>query len=136
MKFLDTNVLVYFADARNAGKQRQARSILAEALDGQSYMISTQVLNEFSNIALKKLFMTEDEVKEYITDFQAIITLNQRVEWTCRALEIRRRYHIQFYDSLLLAAAEAGGCDEILTEDLSDGQYYCGIKATNPFASR
>lgn len=34
---------------------------------------------------------------------------------------------------LLLAAAEANGCDEIWTEDLSDGQTYCGVKAVNPF---
>lgn len=32
-----------------------------------------------------------------------------------------------------LAAAEANGCDEILTEDLTDGQTYCGIRAVNPF---
>jgi len=25
------------------------------------------------------------------------------------------------------------GCDEIQTEDLNDGQTYCGIKAVNPF---
>lgn len=41
---------------------------------------------------------------------------------------------LEFYDSLLVAAAEATGCDEILTEDLADGQTYCGVKASNPFA--
>ena len=25
------------------------------------------------------------------------------------------------------------GCDEILTEDLADGQTYCGVRAVNPF---
>lgn len=43
---------------------------------------------------------------------------------------------MKFIDSNVLvyvAAAEAGGCDEILSEDLSDGQVYCGIKAVNPF---
>ena len=54
-------------------------------------------------------------------------------EWTNRALAIRKQYGIQFYDSLLLAAAEASGCSEIYTEDLNDGQTYCGIKAVNPF---
>ena len=50
-----------------------------------------------------------------------------------RALAIKGQYGIQFYDALMLAAAEAGGCGEILTEDLNDGQLYCGIKAVNPF---
>jgi predicted nucleic acid-binding protein len=53
--------------------------------------------------------------------------------WTRRAVWIKGRYDLQFYDSLIVAAAEAGGCDEILTEDLNDGQIYCGVKAVNPF---
>ena len=52
---------------------------------------------------------------------------------TVRALELRKQYGLQFYDALLLAAAESAGCDKILTEDLNDGQVYCGITAENPF---
>ena len=43
------------------------------------------------------------------------------------------RYGLQYYDSLLLATAEANGCEEFCSEDLNDGQAYCGIKAVNPF---
>ena len=32
MKFIDTNVLVYFADGRNREKQSIARAILADAM--------------------------------------------------------------------------------------------------------
>ncbi|MBR6733799.1 MAG: hypothetical protein IKL96_05300 [Kiritimatiellae bacterium] len=48
-------------------------------------------------------------------------------------MELRKQYGLQFYDVLLLAAAESAGCDKILTEDLNDGQVYCGITAENPF---
>ena len=41
---------------------------------------------------------------------------------------------LQFYDSLLLATAEANGCDVFLSEDLNPGQIYCGMTAVNPFA--
>lgn len=50
-----------------------------------------------------------------------------------RGLEIKRRYQLQFYDALMVSAAERAGCDEIYTEDLNDGQLYCGVKAVNPF---
>ena len=40
---------------------------------------------------------------------------------------------MKFIDSLLLATAEALGCDEFLTEDLNDGQMYGAVKAVNPF---
>ena len=134
MKFIDSNVLVYFADGRNPKKQTIARAILANAMGNQQYVISHQVLNEFANVSLKKLGMTEDEVRQYIEAFQHIHVVFQQGGWVVRALEIRKLYGVQFYDSLLLAAAESAGCDEFLTEDLGDGQVYCGIKAVNPFS--
>ena len=133
MKFLDTNVFVYFVDSRNPEKQAIARTVLANAIGNRQYAISTQVLNEFANVALKKLGMSEEEVRQYVEAFQHIRIVCQQDGWTIRALEIRKQYGLQFYDSLLLAAAESTGCDEILTEDLNDGQVYCGIKAVNPF---
>ena len=50
-----------------------------------------------------------------------------------RACDIVERYGLQFYDSLLLAAAQVNKCLEFWSEDLNDGQTYCGIKAVNPF---
>ena len=133
MKFVDTNVLIYFIDSRNTAKQSIARAVLANAIGSRQYVISAQVLNEFANVALKKLGMTEDEVRQYIEAFQHIHVVFQQSGWTVRALEIRKQYGLQFYDSLMLAAAESVGCDEVLTEDLNDGQIYCGVKAVNPF---
>ena len=133
MKFIDTNVLIYFIDSRNTAKQSIARAVLANAIGSRQYVISAQVLNEFANVALKKLGMTEDEVRQCIEAFQHIHVVFQQSGWTVRALEIRKQYGLQFYDSLMLAAAEFVGCDEILTEDLNDGQIYCGVKAVNPF---
>lgn len=133
MKFIDTNVLVYFVDGRNQDKQSIARTVIADAIGNPEYVTSLQVLNEFANVSLKKLGMTEDEVRQYIEAFQSIRIVFQQSGWTVRALEIRRQYGLQFYDSLLLAAAAAAGCDEFWTEDLNDGQMYCGIKAVNPF---
>ena len=133
MTFIDTNVIVYSVDRKNPAKQNSAREIVANAMRRQGYVISAQVLNEFSNIALLKLKMTVSEVRKFVSLFKSIKTLSLDSAWTDRALAIKEQYGTQFFDSLLLAAAESAGCDEILTEDLSDGQIYCGIKAVNPF---
>ena len=133
MRFIDTNVLVYAVDGRNPAKQRTARAIVVESLrDGRS-MLSVQILNEFANVAMKKLQMDEDEVQGYLAIFRRITVLTPSVETTLRALSLKKRYGIQFYDSLLLAAAESAGCTEILTEDLANGQTYGPVKARNPF---
>ena len=133
MTFIDTNVLVYSADKRDLRKQLRARGLIAAALDNRQYVVSWQVLNEFANVALTKMSMTEDEVCDYLSYFRRLRLQMPEPEMTERALAIRKRYGIQFYDSLIVAAAEASGCDEILTEDLNDRQVYCGMKAVNPF---
>lgn len=117
MTFIDSNVFIYSVDKRNPENMRIAREIITAAVDNQTFTISQQVLNEFANVSLKKLSMTVGEVRECIEEFLNINVAEQRLDWTCKALDIKRRYNIQFYDSLLLAAASDNGCDEILTED-------------------
>lgn len=133
MTFLDTNILVYSVDGNERAKQPIASDIVARAIDGNGFLVSAQVLNEFSNIALLKLKMTVSEVREFVSMFSRIENVPLATAWTDRALRIKDQYGLQFFDALLLAAAEANGCDEILTEDLADGQTYCGVRAVNPF---
>ncbi len=40
---------------------------------------------------------------------------------------------LSWWDSLIVAAAEAAACARILSEDLSDGASYFGITVENPF---
>ena len=133
MKFLDTNVIVYSIDDKSAEKHAKAKRIVCEAVGNSNYIISAQVLNEFANIAMRKLHKPVLTVKGYLAGLKYVETAAVRPEWTTRALEIKERYELQYYDSLLLAAAEANGCDEFWSEDLNDGQLYCGIRAVNPF---
>lgn len=133
MIFLDTNILVYSVDPRDAVKQRIARSIVFEAVDSETFLISAQVLNEFANVAVRKLNLPRVQIVSMVEKFSAIHTVPVLPGWTAQAMEIMGRYGIQFFDALLLAAAEAHGCDTIYTEDLADGHTYCGVRAENPF---
>ena len=133
MTFIDTNVLVYAVDGRDAEKQQTAKRIVMAARNSPEYMISAQVLNEFSNVALNKLKKTRDETRDFVGLFLSIAAVAVRPEWTASAIDIMKQYDLQFYDSLLLATANATGCETFLTEDLNDGQTYCGVKVFNPF---
>lgn len=133
MTFIDTNVVVYASDPSDARKNELAVEILADAFDNDQYVISSQVLNEFINTALNKLKKSNEEVIGHLHQLKTMRVVPVSAEWLERAIEIRSRYDLQFYDSLLLAAAEALGCDEFLTEDLNDGQMYGSVKAVNPF---
>ena len=132
--FLDTNVLVYLADARDARKQGIAEKFMegaiAERLDCR---ISIQTLTEFTNVCIKKLKLDKNVISvflDYFDDLQMVRTDSATVK---NALEIKARYNIQFYDAMMIAAAIASDCEEILSEDLNDGQNYDGVVAHNPF---
>ena len=133
MTFLDTNVLIYSVDGKDPAKQAVARDIVVAAVRGGGFMVSAQVLNEFSNIALLKLKLSVEEVRKFVAFFGRIGVVALESGWTDVALLLKQRYDIQFFDSLLLVAAQENGCDEILTEDLNDGQMYGSVRAVNSF---
>ena len=133
MTFLDTNVLVYAADDTDVAKHGRAYELVVRAIKGEAFMVSAQVLNEFAFVMYKKFKRTDDEIAAYLRFFGPIRTVSLEPQFSRRAIEIKVRYGLQYYDSLLLATAEANGCEEFCSEDLNDGQTYCGIKAVNPF---
>ena len=133
MTFLDTNVLIYSVDGKDLAKQAIARDIVVSAVRGGGFLMSAQVLNEFSNIALLKLKLSVEETRKFVSFFSRISVMSIESRWTDVALLLKQRYDIQFFDSLLLVAAQENGCDEILTEDLNDGQMYGRVRAVNPF---
>ena len=133
MKFIDSNVFIYAADSKNPVKRSIARKLITEAVASGGYEINVQVLNEFSSVAYRKLGLTIDEIKAYLEMFRALTILPVPADVTEKGLDVMQRYGLQFYDSLLIVAASESGCSEFISEDLNDGQIYCGMKAVNPF---
>lgn len=131
--FLDTNVFLYAFLNQDASKKSVAARIISNAvLSGDGY-VSSQVVNEFCNVMLKKSGKVLSEILEATKLFARFRMVEGSLRLTQRALELKGLYGVQFYDSLMLAFSEVAGCDEILTEDLSDGQMYGSVKAVNPF---
>ena len=50
-----------------------------------------------------------------------------------RGHAVQQRYQLSWWDSLIVAAAEAADCATILSEDLSHEAQYFGITVKNPF---
>ena len=135
MKFIDSNILVYLADMHDDGKREVAKGVVADAMRyPERYLVSTQTLAEFSNVCLGKFKMDVKTVRDYLGFLRGLNVVPYLSAAVDRALEVRARYQLQFYDALLLATAEANGCDVFLSEDLNPGQIYCGMTVVNPFA--
>jgi predicted nucleic acid-binding protein len=67
--FLDTNFLGYTADENSPEKKKTAKKMLAEFTMNDQPVISTQALQEFYNVATKKLNIHELTAKTLVHSF-------------------------------------------------------------------
>ena len=134
MRFLDTNVLVYAASSQDERKRQIAIRLLRHALEeNHDGVISLQILQEFTNVMLKRSLATDEQIERYYSYFYRLVGTEVTSDMLREAIKIRREYGIQYHDAVMIAAAKKLGCHEIVTEDLNDGQIYCGMVAVNPF---
>ena len=133
-EFLDSNVLIYAYDRAPSAKQRAAHSLVWRAFAGE-ILISTQVLTEFTTTFLHKVrpHASIEEVGNMLDALSPIRVLTVDQGMVRRAIDAHARYGIHFYDGMIVAAAERGGCSRIWSEDLNPGQTYFGITVENPF---
>ncbi len=134
LDFIDSNVVVYANDGRDAAKQKIALAVIGEAIRSGSGVISTQVLQEYANVALNKLGQRQEVVLRQLALMERMQVVSQTPALVRRAVELHGLYGIAFWDAAIVAAAENRGCDRILSEDLNTGQFYGGIRLANPFA--
>jgi predicted nucleic acid-binding protein len=134
--FLDTNILVYSFDRRVPSKQQVSHRWIRDALRTQRGVISTQVVQEFLNVALRRFAqpLTIPESREYLkTVLMPLCILYPTVSFFDRALLLRQESNFQFYDSLIVTAALDLGCSVLVSEDMQDGLRIGGLTIRNPF---
>lgn len=133
--FVDTNILLYARDASEPDKQPVAASLIADLWESGKGRLSVQVLNEFFVNVTRKLDpgLTADEAWDEIETLTAWRPVALDMPLVTRTFSAHRRYGLSWWDSMIVAAAEASNCSRILSEDLSDTQAYFGIAVVNPF---
>jgi predicted nucleic acid-binding protein len=117
--FIDTNIFIYLYSEDEIQKQ----SISQKAVNKFDCIISTQVLNEFSNVCIGKLNLSADEVESAINEITEQCTVLSVEKHNVRqALQIHKRYGYGYFDCLMLVSALNSDCKYFLTEDMADGQ--------------
>ena len=134
--FFDTNILVYSVDENDLQKKEIASQLLTDASSSKTCIISTQSLQEFYNVAVKKLKLSKQIAKEYVELFSSQLTVRQvTVPLILNAIDISIKNKLSFWDSLILSSANDNGCIIVYSEDLNNGQIVGGTKILNPFTS-
>ncbi|MEQ9825876.1 MAG: PIN domain-containing protein [Puniceicoccaceae bacterium] len=133
--FVDTNVLLYARDASEPVKQSVAARRIDQLWEGQNGRLSVQVLNEYFVNVTRKLNpgLSPDEAWDDVEALSVWDPVAIDMPLIQRGYAVQRRYHLSWWDSLIVAAAEATSCTTILSEDLTHSAQYFGITVENPF---
>jgi predicted nucleic acid-binding protein len=136
--FVDSNVLLYWRDATEPAKQQLAASWLTQLWRTGTGRTSCQVLNEFYVNATRKLKpgLDPDEAWDDVNALARWNPLPVSVDLLARSREIERRHRLSWWDSLIVAAAQAQNCALLLSEDFQDGASFGSVVVRSPFTSR
>ena len=134
--FVDTNVLIHAEDGAEADKQHSALAWIERLWRARSGRLSTQVLNEFYVNVTRKLkpAMPQGDARARVRRYAAgwnpwqIDHATVETAWAMEA-----RHGLQYWDCLVLAAAQHSGCTLVLSEDMQHEGRYGAVQVINPF---
>jgi len=134
VRFVDTNVLLYAVSKDPAEREKADRA--TEILEEADLALSVQVLLEFYVQA------TRQSRADPLTHHQAIGLVESFLRFPVRSIDVSiaraavaacHRFGISYWDAAVIEAARELGCTVVLSEDLSDGRDYAGVRVENPF---
>ena len=129
----DTNLLVYADSADEPGKQRRAIDLVKQHRAAGTAVLSTQVLQEFVNVALRKLRLSPALIRDRLAFYRRFEMVPASPELMAGALDLHVLHSFSFCDALILQAAIVSGCQQLLSEDMRHGAAFGGVRIVNPF---
>ena len=118
--FLDTNIIIYCYSNSEKEKQTISRKLFERYSE---LNISKQVINEMTNILFKKFKLSSFDIKNTIEQISNIVfTCDFNFDTQIKAIELKDKYNLQYYDALIIATALENNCNIIFSEDMQHNQ--------------
>lgn len=133
-RFIDTNVLAYAFDRHDQARRRIAKRILRELAGSRNGVVSTQVMQELYSVLTRKLALEPLTARRAVAGAANYEVVTLTPGMVLEAIDCAALEHLSIWDSLVVIAAAAARCGELLTEDLNPGQVLRGVRIVNPFA--
>jgi predicted nucleic acid-binding protein len=133
--FVDTNIWLYASS--NAREDRAKREIAREVIRRRGVGLSTQVMQEFYDAAVRKmrLNIVPEAALEILRRMGPFPVLSVSRELVLRAVEIHQRYQLRYYDAAIVGAAMELGASQLVSEDFSAHQAFGRLAVVNPFGA-
>lgn len=131
--FFDTNILVYAHTDSDLTKQKIAQELIA----ANHSFVSTQILQELSNILHRKFNQPWDDITKVLSEVSQNNIMYVNIEGNIlQACQLAARYRYSFYDSLVISSALSCNSKILYSEDLQNGQIVNELLTIiNPFKS-
>ena len=133
MNAVDTNVLIYVKDPRHPDKQAIAAALIRNLTDG---VLLWQVANEYL-AASRKLVAVGYDLTQAFNDIRAFqkVWTTKLPNWNIldRAESLQTRFHLSYWDSMIIAACLVGGVTKLYSEDFTGYGNIDGLELENPF---
>lgn len=133
--FIDTNVLIYAEASDSPLKQRAALALLKGLYEEGLGVLSTQILQEYCNVAIKKLKLSAQYVRSQLDLYEQFEVVQVTPAIIRAGLDLHQTRSVSFYDAIVLASAIASSCSVIWTEDFNASEVINGVSISNPFAA-
>ena len=129
VSFFDSNVILYLALSSSD------KSLRASRLMAHGGFIKVQVLNECTNVLRTKQGRHWHDVRDFLTGLCTRFQIEPiTIAIHCSGIRLAERYGFSVYDSFIVSAALAAGCDTLWSEDMQDGLVVDNrLTIVNPF---
>ena len=132
--FIDTNILIYAEASDEPVKQKVALALLKQLYEGASGVLSTQILQEYCNVALKKLKLPPSYIRQQLDVYEQFEVVQVTSSIIRTGIDLHQTRSIAFYDAIVVATARAAGCGLLFSEDMNSGELIDGVRVSNPFS--
>ncbi len=133
-RFIDTNILLYSISRDPAEAAKRDRAVALLAADDLG--LSAQVLQEFYVQATRSTrsdALPHDIASGLVRAWARFPVQEISLAIVTSALEIHQAHGFSYWDSAIIAAAQALGCRQLLSEDMSHGRRIGDLTILDPF---
>lgn len=134
--FVDTNILIYAHDRSAGDKHYAAKDLIASHWLSGGASLSVQVLQElYVNLTKKLTGIAPADAVEITKSYTQWRVHRPSARDVIAGAELHIRHQLSFWDAMIVTSAKSLGCEKLLTEDLSHGQFIMGVNVENPFST-
>jgi len=136
MVAVDTNIWVYFLTQQDKKKKVIAGELIA-SLSPEGLVISNQILKEIAKVLNVKIKISSKDTIEILALIKKLaIIIPEMPEDIILAVNLREKYNLQFFDSVIYAFCLNNNIPVLITEDVPINKMNYGNKEltlVNPF---